>query len=62
MITVTRFALLVVSNSVSQALRSCDEIAPLVQPGEVTNATVVLGSHDHADHIDREAWPGIAAL
>jgi L-ascorbate 6-phosphate lactonase len=37
------------------------QAAPLLQPQEVTNATLVLGSHDHADHIDRAAWPGIAA-
>ena len=36
-------------------------IEPLLAPDEVTNATVVVGSHDHADHIDREAWPAIAA-
>jgi L-ascorbate metabolism protein UlaG (beta-lactamase superfamily) len=29
-------------------------------PRDVTNATLVLGSHDHGDHIDREAWPVIA--
>lgn len=36
-------------------------VAPLLRPGDVTNADLVLGSHDHSDHIDRWAWPGIAA-
>ena len=36
-------------------------VEPLLRPGEVTNADLVLGTHDHADHIDRDAWPGIAA-
>lgn len=36
-------------------------VTPLLKPSEVTNAALVLGSHDHVDHIDREAWPGIAA-
>jgi L-ascorbate metabolism protein UlaG (beta-lactamase superfamily) len=35
-------------------------VPPLLKPEEVTNATLVLGSHDHGDHIDRPAWPGIA--
>jgi len=36
-------------------------VEPLLQPDEVTNADLVFGSHDHGDHIDREAWPRIAA-
>ncbi len=36
-------------------------IPPLLDPAEVTNADLVLGSHDHADHIDRPAWPTMAA-
>jgi L-ascorbate 6-phosphate lactonase len=36
-------------------------VPPLLVPEEMTNADLVLGSHDHADHIDREAWPRIAA-
>ena len=35
-------------------------VPPLVKPEEVTNASVILGSHDHGDHIDRGAWPAIA--
>ena len=36
-------------------------VAPLVRPQEITNAALVTGSHDHADHIDRPAWPALAA-
>ena len=36
-------------------------IPPLLRPGELADAAMVLGSHDHADHIDRPAWPAIAA-
>ena len=32
--------------------------APL-SPGEVVNADIVTGSHDHGDHIDREALPAL---
>jgi L-ascorbate 6-phosphate lactonase len=39
-----------------------DRLIPsLLDPAEVTNADLILGSHDHADHIDRIAWPNIAA-
>jgi len=31
-----------------------------MEPHQLTNARLVLGSHDHADHIDRDAWPEIA--
>ena len=34
--------------------------APLLAPEQITNADLVLGSHDHADHIDRDVWPTIA--
>jgi len=34
-------------------------IPPPLRPEEV-NAGYVFGSHDHADHIDRPAWPVIA--
>ncbi|MCX5673198.1 MAG: MBL fold metallo-hydrolase [Planctomycetota bacterium] len=33
---------------------------PLLAPGEVTNAAVITGSHDHGDHIDRPVWPALA--
>jgi L-ascorbate 6-phosphate lactonase len=35
-------------------------VAPMLAPEEVSNASVVFGSHDHGDHVDRDAWPGIA--
>lgn len=35
-------------------------IQPLLAPEEVTNADLILGSHDHADHIDRQVWPILA--
>lgn len=35
-------------------------IPPLLLPEDVTNADLILGTHDHADHIDRPAWPGFA--
>ncbi len=34
---------------------------PLLTPEQVTNADLVLCSHDHGDHIDPGALPGIAA-
>jgi L-ascorbate 6-phosphate lactonase len=36
------------------------QVRPPLRPQELTNAALVLGSHDHADHIDRDAWPAIA--
>jgi L-ascorbate 6-phosphate lactonase len=36
-------------------------VPPLVAPEQVTNATVVFGSHDHGDHIDPVTLKGIAA-
>ena len=35
-------------------------IPPLLKPEDITNADLVLGSHDHRDHIDREMWPAIS--
>ncbi len=40
--------------------RAKRQVAPLLRPEEVTNATLILGSHDHLDHIDRSAWPPMA--
>jgi len=37
------------------------QVPPLLLPKQVTNATVVFGSHDHSDHIDHPSLPGIAA-
>ena len=36
------------------------QVPPLLNAADITNAAIVLGSHDHGDHIDRSAWPGIA--
>jgi L-ascorbate metabolism protein UlaG (beta-lactamase superfamily) len=35
-------------------------IPGLLQPEEIINADYIFGSHDHIDHIDREAWQKIA--
>jgi L-ascorbate 6-phosphate lactonase len=35
-------------------------VPPLLAAGEVVNADLVFGTHDHGDHIDRHAWPVIA--
>ncbi|OGV78370.1 MAG: MBL fold metallo-hydrolase [Lentisphaerae bacterium RIFOXYB12_FULL_65_16] len=37
------------------------QVPPLLKSEEITNADLVLGSHDHADHIDRAVWPVLAA-
>lgn len=37
------------------------EVPPMLAPSQLAGATAVFGSHDHADHIDRPAWPAIAA-
>ena len=36
------------------------QVAPFCQPEQVTNATIITGSHDHSDHIDRPVWPALA--
>lgn len=36
-------------------------IPPLFRPEELTNASAILGTHDHSDHIDRPVWPAMAA-
>jgi L-ascorbate metabolism protein UlaG (beta-lactamase superfamily) len=36
-------------------------VAPLLAPENVTNATAIIGTHDHGDHIDRPMWPAMAA-
>ena len=35
-------------------------VAPLLNPEQAKGVALVLGSHDHADHIDRPAWPALA--
>jgi len=37
-------------------------VPPLLDPSEIKNADSIFGSHDHADHIDRNAWEQIAPL
>lgn len=34
-------------------------VPPLLSPEEITGADMVLGSHDHLDHIDRQALPAL---
>ncbi len=36
-------------------------VAPLLKPEQTRGVALVLGSHDHLDHIDRPAWPALAA-
>ena len=36
-------------------------VSSLLLPEEVTNADLVVGTHDHDDHIDRNVWPVLAA-
>jgi L-ascorbate metabolism protein UlaG (beta-lactamase superfamily) len=36
------------------------QVPPLLRPEEVTNASIICGTHDHLDHIDRGAWPALA--
>lgn len=36
-------------------------VPPLLKPEEAVNADIVVGTHDHRDHIDREIWPALAA-
>ncbi|MEI6168011.1 MAG: MBL fold metallo-hydrolase [bacterium] len=43
------------------ALHPKRRVPPLLKPGKVTHADFIFGSHDHADHIDREVWPAMAA-
>lgn len=35
-------------------------IPPLLKPNQCTGFNLILGTHDHRDHIDRPAWPAIA--
>ncbi len=36
------------------------QIPALLNPDELKNVDLVLGTHDHTDHIDRKSWPAIA--
>lgn len=35
-------------------------VPPLLSASGITHATIIAGTHDHADHIDRPAWPALA--
>ncbi len=35
-------------------------VPPLLKPEEIHHADFFLGTHDHADHIDRDIWPALA--
>ena len=35
-------------------------IPPLLAPEDITHANIIVGTHDHRDHIDREIWPILA--
>lgn len=35
-------------------------VEPIIKPEELTNADYVIGTHDHIDHIDKQAWEKIA--
>jgi L-ascorbate 6-phosphate lactonase len=35
-------------------------VPSLISAGQMAHAHLVLGTHDHGDHIDRESWPEIA--
>jgi L-ascorbate 6-phosphate lactonase len=37
------------------------QVRPLLAPQDILHAALVLGSHDHTDHIDRAVWPALAA-
>ena len=36
-------------------------VAPVIDARDVADADIVTGSHDHTDHIDREALPALAS-
>lgn len=36
--------------------RADRSIPPLLKPEEITNADIIMGTHDHEDHIDRKVW------
>ena len=35
-------------------------VPPLLSPGQLANADLILGTHEHTDHIDKPSWPQIA--
>jgi len=36
-------------------------VPPMVSPAQMAHADIVVGTHDHGDHIDRKFWPDIAS-
>jgi len=36
------------------------QVPPVLDPAELADVSVICGTHDHSDHIDRPAWPLIA--
>lgn len=38
------------------------QVKSLLQAEDIVNADLVLGTHDHDDHIDRPVWPKIAKM
>ena len=32
-------------------------VAPMVTPDQMAHASLIVGTHDHGDHIDRKVWP-----
>lgn len=36
-------------------------VPPPLSPSDVRGADLIIGTHDHIDHIDRPIWPGLAA-
>lgn len=36
------------------------QVPPLLTPEQVCHASLICGTHDHVDHIDREVWPALA--
>lgn len=37
------------------------QIPPMIAPELIRHADIIVGTHDHADHIDRPVWPALAA-
>jgi L-ascorbate 6-phosphate lactonase len=35
-------------------------VRPLLDAAAITHADIIIGTHDHSDHIDRPAWPILA--
>ena len=38
------------------------QIQNVVNVGDLSDVSLIFGTHDHIDHIDREAWKEIAAV